>query len=399
MWALLHAERTWLELVQEDLSWAWQLRLKSGHAEHNIGDWDTAVSIISHSPGQWKSIVRHVKQTAAIELSWTAEVQQYHGLVFRQLRGVGALLADGVCGPDSHQELCACCGQVFQDLRAWSHHAFKVHGRRREERFLANGQQCPACSKHYPDTQKLCNHLRHSKKCKAQGPGKPLTQEDVVFEAAWCGWLEQATDKDDDWPIEWVAWHCRASKLLLQVAWVEWLIPEPASVPHDVATFRDAATLLPWLSFDSFILPTAPFGADIGRVIARDDLGTGEYVSHDTASARPELLDFASWPAGLTSLVTVLSGVGLVRSLEHPWPLSSFRNLEPSLARLRLFSDLVRDALYLWTRGAPCLLHICKLQCPAVQALRAAAPFTLDGSANVVLGNVACQEFASAFTL
>ncbi|CAE7901166.1 unnamed protein product, partial [Symbiodinium microadriaticum] len=84
------------------------------------------------------------KVIAGLDSLWTAEVQQYHGLLFRQLRLAGAYL-DELVAEAASPEICAPCGQVFPDKRSWSHHAFKVHGRVREERQLVTGQQCPVC--------------------------------------------------------------------------------------------------------------------------------------------------------------------------------------------------------------------------------------------------------------
>ena len=64
--------------------------------------------------------------------------------------------------------VCMCvCVCEFPDKRSWSHHAFKVHGRVREERQLVTGQQCPVCLRHYRSTEKLCNHIRYSFACKS----------------------------------------------------------------------------------------------------------------------------------------------------------------------------------------------------------------------------------------
>ena len=63
-------------------------------------------------------------------------------------------------------ELCAQCGVIFEDLRAWSHHAFKRHGRINLVRRLASGSQCPVCLKLFKANKGLCNHLSYSTHCR-----------------------------------------------------------------------------------------------------------------------------------------------------------------------------------------------------------------------------------------
>ena len=175
-WALLHAERSWLCQAQQALTWAGELRKRAGITGPEVGDWTVSSEIARQDTGRWKRIVKQPKSIAGLESLWTAEVQQYHGLLFRQLRFEGACL-DDVVSPAGELEVCAPCGQVFADKRAWSHHAFKVHGRVREERLLVDGQQCPVCLRHYRNTEKLCNHLRYSTACKAAllGEGHEVT--------------------------------------------------------------------------------------------------------------------------------------------------------------------------------------------------------------------------------
>ena len=165
-WALLHAEQSWLRQAQHALSWAGELRARAGLSEPDVSTWEVSAGIARTDAGRWKRLVKQTKTVAGLDSLWVAEVQQYHGLLFRQLRSEGAHL-DDVVTETGEPEVCAPCGKVFADKRAWSHHAFKVHGRIREERLLVDGQQCPVCLRHYKSTEKLCNHLRYSKACKA----------------------------------------------------------------------------------------------------------------------------------------------------------------------------------------------------------------------------------------
>ncbi|CAE7199321.1 unnamed protein product [Symbiodinium necroappetens] len=141
LWALLHAEVKWLRHVQSSLAWASYNLDLSGWKGVDLNDWDQVVAFIREGPHKWKGIVKKINKIVGLVRCWEAEVQQYHGLLFRSLRTAGALLQDGVDSRDCPKEVCAQCGQAFPDARSWSHHAFKVHGRVREERTLVNGQQ------------------------------------------------------------------------------------------------------------------------------------------------------------------------------------------------------------------------------------------------------------------
>ena len=58
------------------------------------------------------------------------------------------------------------CGPCFHSKQAWSVHAFKVHGRIRAVRALADTLHCPACVKVYSSNIRLCRHLEYSKACR-----------------------------------------------------------------------------------------------------------------------------------------------------------------------------------------------------------------------------------------
>ena len=311
-WALLHAEQSWLRQIQHTLGWAGELRARAGFLEPDIAVWEVSAEIARADAGRWKRIVKQTKTVAGLDSLWTAEVQQYHGLLFRQLRSCGAYL-DEVVTAEGEPEVCARCSKTFADKRAWSHHAFKVHGRVREERLLVDGQQCLVCLRHYRSTEKLCNHLRYSRTCKAallghghevtpvpgigsrkfvdgsrsqlpavqaHGPSQPWRQTRTIFEehrpaeevlvaledCLCCGdeychsyhdvleayrgafsscclqvtrlrataveWQERLKEtflSDEEWSVQWVAWHSQAAALLLRVSWADWLVPVPST--------------------------------------------------------------------------------------------------------------------------------------------------------------------------
>ncbi|CAE7190193.1 unnamed protein product, partial [Symbiodinium necroappetens] len=350
LWALLHAERSWLCQAQLALRWAGELRNRAGLGDPDVADWDTSVTIARTDARAWKRIVKQTKVVAGLVALWNAEVQQYHGLIFRQLRLAGAYL-DDVVSEQATSEICAQCGQVFPDKRSWSHHAFKVHGRVREERLLVNGQQCPVClravvaptpgvgSRKFADGSKsqlptvqaagpvsqwstgqaLFEELRPSEEVLAaledlwcHGQLTCCTYADVLeaYRKAFCccclqlsrlkataqEWhkqLQAVLSEDEEWPLQWCGWHSSVSALLLRVSWAEWLVPDPVSPLFAVSTFRDASIQLPWLLFDHVALPLPVAGLPIGRVVAAEDPGVG-YTTYAFCPTLPEVPSV--WP-------------------------------------------------------------------------------------------------------
>ena len=78
-------------------------------------------------------------------------------------------------------EVCVPCGRCFDTRQAWAVHAFKVHGRVRQERTLVDGSACPICLRTFASNVRLCRHVQHTPRCKdmllrggfsvAAGPG------------------------------------------------------------------------------------------------------------------------------------------------------------------------------------------------------------------------------------
>ena len=89
LWALLHDEATWLQQAQQALSWAGELRNRAGISGPDISAWQVSADIARNDGGAWKRIVKQTKIVAGLDALWAAEVQQYHGLLFRQLKALG----------------------------------------------------------------------------------------------------------------------------------------------------------------------------------------------------------------------------------------------------------------------------------------------------------------------
>ena len=166
-WAVLHYETTWFRLAHFSIDWLRAMLEASGKAQPQLGDWKFVLSILLEAPLTWKRWVSTARQTALLQELWEAEVQHYHGLLFRYLLAKGAVVQDLDVSSRVSPEICAICQQRFPDLRSWSHHAFKRHGRIREARLVAWGTQCQVCLRHFATTFRLSNHLEHSRSCLA----------------------------------------------------------------------------------------------------------------------------------------------------------------------------------------------------------------------------------------
>ena len=445
LWALLHHQGSWLMLAKSSVTWLTEKLEISGYSRSFPRTWEDCLPILLSAPSRWRSLVRRANITADLWERWHAEVRTYHGLTLRFLLRHGAVKEGQLADVVPSTEICAVCKQSFKNLREWSHHAFKRHGRVRPERTLADGTQCPVCLRQYASNGRLCNHLRHSTACRnslasaghyvAPQPGKgsrrfdtgndvlaPATQahgpsrqwettqiEDeperpstdildrltdcpcheersfasyqslleglrVIFSGeclqqsrlratarSWHRQLEELFQNDEEWSVNWSAWHCRAADFLETVDFVEWLLPEAREGCDSSSTFRDAAVVLPWLDCSHVVLPeVTTAGPLITRAFAINRISCSPFhvplrTTCEQCTRDPSCLDFtahASDPPG--NGILLLSGVGLISELEAPKPLRSFRYLEGRLRNLRLFSDFVRGTLRLWTFWSAC---------------------------------------------
>ncbi|CAE7602832.1 unnamed protein product [Symbiodinium sp. CCMP2592] len=432
LWSLLHHEAAWIDTVQDSLGWLQERHRCCCSDSPPWADWDFAVGFIRTSPEAWKRTVNRAKYIATLEELWQAELNKFKGLAFRAFLKAGACLPSNLPPRQSAHEVCEICGVVFDDLRAWSHHAFKRHGRLNPVRRLAQGTQCAVCLAHFRSNKGLCNHLEYARRCRhalinqgfdciaelgtgsrkfdsgarvllpsvrAQGPllqwnhapaideqhlpserilrdlealfchdvgtcvdwsafvdrlqsifkGECLQQSRLKATAEqWTQQLHHTLDQDDDWNVQWVSWHLRAARLLQEVDFVEWLGNEGCTPSLVTSTFRDAETLTPWLDFSGVIIPTVPAPVQFGFCFSAG--APKPQWLHCRAGTDKECFACTDWAdaAGEDKLV-FLSGAGLRGSFSLPFPLRSFASISDQLTQLRLLSDLVRGAFFLWT--------------------------------------------------
>ena len=491
LWALLHHQGSWLDLAQSSVTWLVDKLALSDGSRSFPCSWAECLPLLLAAPGRWRSLIRRASTTADLWERWHTEVKTYHGLTLRFLLRHGAVKEGQLVSDKPHTEICAVCKQSFNNLREWSHHAFKRHGRVRPERTLVDGTQCPVCLRQYASNTRLCNHLRHSATCRNSlvnaghcvlpQPGKGSRRfdsgADVLAPAAqalgpskqWevthtadeperpsAGILDKLADclchaegsfvsywslleglraifsteclqqsrlratarswqcqlrslflEDEDWSVNWSAWHCRAADFLESVDFVDWLLPEAREGCDSSSTFRDAAAVLPWLDCSHVVLPeVAAVAPQIARAFALNSASCSPFhvstlVTCEQCAQHPGCLDFTV-PAADTNGdgAWLLSGVGLLSDLEAPLPLRSFRYLEGRLRNLRLLSDFVRGTLRLWTFGVPAILLVPALSCPGLNAVSSIAPHKTHSQGLVFLANFPLTSvFAHCFTL
>ncbi|CAE7351211.1 HERC2 [Symbiodinium sp. CCMP2592] len=202
----------------------------------------------------------------------------------------------------------------------------------------------------------------------------------------WYTQLLCTLEQDEDWDVQWTAWHQRLARLLLEVDFIEWL-GDGAGTPELLAsTFRDAEILTPWLELEGVHIQTLPAPSTVSKCFA--------YSSNPPVWFRPtdcevvQLLDFAAWGClPSTAGLVFLSGLGLDVSFSHPHPISSFKHLSGPLDRLRVLSDLIRGLFHLWTKAVPACIVLPRISCPTVEVIRKLAPHRTQVHCAEVLAN------------
>ena len=484
LWAILHYEEKWLHLMKDTLVWFRQQHVASGTYLPDWDTWEGTVEFIRHQPKKWRRAVNRAKQTASLRELWAAERQQHSGLFFRAILHLGAVVPPDLVDTASGGEICAKCGVVFQDLRAWSHHAFKRHGRVNPVRLLAQGSQCAVCLKHFKTNKFLCNHLEHSCSCRhalinagaeqhpepgtgsrkfddgtshllpatqAQGPVRqwdftPAVDEQnrpsehilQLLESCFCHdaplfqtygelfsrirayfqseclqksrmrataqhWdrtLQEALTSEEEFSVQWVAWHSRIAKFLVGADFIEWLGSDCTGVEQVVSTFKQAEILLPWVELDLCRIEAVTPASQVGIAVLpvrQETLPESDvlvflhqHCKDNPSCLKPETLEARLLPGRLI----YLSCHGLYVPVESSITFRSFKGLSKHLTAHRLFSDLLRGTLFLWTRRAPTCLYLPAISCATVEIIRRLAPFSLMLKEGHLLANFDCEGFS-----
>ncbi|CAE7243279.1 unnamed protein product [Symbiodinium sp. CCMP2592] len=248
-WAILHFDGCWNSLAADSIQWLRQVFAQTGPEHPDLRTWQDVTAFIAARPQSWKRVISRAVTIAQLLALWESETAHYRGLMLRFLIQHGAHITTKDCEGESQREVCAPCRQVFPNLRCWSHHAFKCHGRVREERHFASGTQCRVCLRHFATNFRLCNHLRHSKACLAalvsagkagvvqpgKGSKKFLSGEDSI-----CPAVTAAGPKQPACPDDYIPESQRADEDIL--AALEDVFAHPGPV-HDFTGLVEAARI------------------------------------------------------------------------------------------------------------------------------------------------------------
>ena len=161
MWALAHAEGSWLRLVRSSLEWLWeQIDRGTVHASWDSA-WGAWCEDMVCRPKIWKRRIRFAAESATraelLHDSW----QFSRGCVLRLLMKAGGQVQQWVDDVGQGRYACGPCQRTFSTKQAWAVHAFKTHGRVRFCRKLVDGLQCPICLKHFQHVEYSVHCMRH----------------------------------------------------------------------------------------------------------------------------------------------------------------------------------------------------------------------------------------------
>ena len=119
IWALARWEGRWLAEIRSSLDWLREL------AAPELSSWEAAwpawQDMIMQHPGRWKALLRRTQAKATRRESWIASGHQMAGLLLRQLKQLGSVLAGTALDAAERRHACALCCQVFQDYNISGH--------------------------------------------------------------------------------------------------------------------------------------------------------------------------------------------------------------------------------------------------------------------------------------
>ncbi|OLP97334.1 hypothetical protein AK812_SmicGene20330, partial [Symbiodinium microadriaticum] len=165
LWAMLQAESTWLQTIQEDLRW-----LVRGDEE----DWPLLAApawpawhhIVNSSPQAFRRrIKRRLRQAHQEYISEDSILV----CLWHCYRTVPRLCSEAM---PPMQWFCHICRRSFCSKAGLSVHFFKKHGRVAAYRHVADGTTCAACDTSFWTVGRLAAHLRASPGCVAALAGR-----------------------------------------------------------------------------------------------------------------------------------------------------------------------------------------------------------------------------------
>ncbi|CAE7945161.1 unnamed protein product [Symbiodinium sp. KB8] len=359
-WAVLHYEAAWCRLAHLSIDWLRTMLEASGKAQPQLADWKFVLSTILDAPSTWKRWVNAARQTALLQELWEAEVQHYHGLLFRYLLAKGAIVQD-LDVRSGRSCLAALVQQArfaevapgrgsrrFRDGRdallpavtasgpqqQWSADGYVPESDRADSSIIAGLSEIFCQPNAFLDFESLLQAIRRVFL-------RACLQKSRLYATAveWKRLLDEELSAEEDFPLQWTAWHGRIADWLCQADYAAWLVPDAVDPEPASATFRDGALLLPWLSFDWLALPVCVEVLDLSlSVIGERNWLFGHklrsevsFLSHQSCIRSPSLLDFGHWISAWPPRVFGFCLLGLLPSLALPMPIKNYRSLSGHL--------------------------------------------------------------------
>ena len=158
LWAVLQEERTWLQVVAQDLA-----SLKAKYADMpdlHAGDWPRWRHYLVNNAAQFKLRVKKVLQAAHDRTCHQDALVVGIWHFYRQL-------CERLPGAQKHESGWSCrgCRKTFKSRGGLGAHFFKSHGREAEHRRCVKGSVCMACGRQFWSSIRLGHHLRDSRLC------------------------------------------------------------------------------------------------------------------------------------------------------------------------------------------------------------------------------------------
>ena len=173
LWTLAAAEGLWLKSVRDSRDWLHR-QLKGLGPDKLGAQWDpNYVQVCRAQPDVFKRWIKkaafHARLQHELVTKWKEWHHEFllliiqHGYQIAFPWPSGATVGDEISG-----EACLQCDRIFKNRAAWSVHAFKVHHRTNDRRYLINGTRCEACMREFGSMDKLQRHLTYKTSCAVQ---------------------------------------------------------------------------------------------------------------------------------------------------------------------------------------------------------------------------------------
>ena len=173
LWTLAAAEGLWLNSVRDSRDWL-HCQLKGLGPDKFGVQWNPNYEkVCREQPDVFKRWIKKAAHHARLQHELVAKWQEFHHdfllLLIQQGYQIAFPWPSGkTVGEEIPGEACLLCDRIFKNRAAWAVHAFKVHHRANDRRYLINGTRCEACMREFGSMDKLQRHLTYKTRCAVQ---------------------------------------------------------------------------------------------------------------------------------------------------------------------------------------------------------------------------------------